>query len=85
MTASIRDYDGEIFLCTACGQPCYHEEDPEYGKVPMHFIECWDFIYCPSHPLAGGTITMEWDLSDHTLQDLKEKYGKESPWKLAFS
>ncbi|MFE2600139.1 hypothetical protein ACFXCZ_27230 [Streptomyces sp. NPDC059396] len=69
---SIRSYDGTIYLCTACGQPC---RDGEHG--PEHFQEQWDGVYCPRFPLAAGRITVEWDAV--ALRDLQMKFPDTHP------
>lgn len=76
---SIRNFDGEIFLCTACGQPCYEEDssDPKYDPYLMHFDEQWDGVYCRMHPLAVEKLVVDWD--PISLDELKEKYPNTHP------
>lgn len=80
---SIRDYNGEILLCRVCWQPCYQitaEEGGEAIGAYSHFIEQWDYIVCPHFPLAsplGG------ELSGQALEEIRQKYGTESPYKRA--
>jgi hypothetical protein len=74
--ASIRTFDGPIYLCAACGQPC-HDSRVEGYSVLAHFDEQWDGIHCPEFPLAAGRIEVDWD--EDALQDLKEKYPDTHP------
>jgi hypothetical protein len=77
--ASIRTYEGTIYLCTACGQPCHEDEDDAdgMGTVLMHFDEQWDGIYCHMRPMAAGSIAVEWD--EVSLANLKEQYPDTYP------
>lgn len=75
--ASIRDYDGKIYLCSNCGQPCYEGDVEDYGTHLQHFSEQWDGVHCPMFPLAGDPVAIEWD--DLSLQTLKEQYPDTHP------
>lgn len=75
--ASIRDYTGPIFLCTTCGQPCYEEEEPEYGLLLQHFMEQWDGVHCEMFPMASGKIEIKWD--EESLADVKADYPDSYP------
>ncbi|MFJ9711627.1 hypothetical protein [Streptomyces sp. NPDC101234] len=65
--ASIRTYEGEIGICTACGQPAY---DSTNGA--SHFTEQEDAVFCPAFPAAAGLLRMDWD--DHSLRMVRERY-----------
>lgn len=70
--ASIRTYDGKIYLCKTCGQPSYK------SSIGLeHFMEQWDGVFCPWFPLAGGRLEVEWD--DRSLDDLKDSYPDTYP------
>lgn len=73
---SIRTYEGTIYLCSKCGQPCYQGTAEGYVML-MHFDEQWDGIHCPMHPLAEGAIAVDWD--EDSLRDLKEQYPDTYP------
>lgn len=70
---SIRTYEGQIFLCSSCGQPAYDEGGDTYG----HFMEQWDGIHCSWFPIANKLISIEWD--DMSLDDLKAQYPDTYP------
>lgn len=69
---SIGAYEGTIYLCTACGQPCYDGIVEDEYPALMHFKEQWDGIHCPQFPLAAGRIEVKWD--DLSLKQVKETY-----------
>lgn len=68
--ASIRNHTGEMFICTACGQPAY---DSTTG--PHHFTEQDGGVFCPAFPAAAGLLRMDWDIS-YSLDIVKDEY----PW-----
>ena len=70
--ASIRTYNGEIRICTSCGQPAY---DGDYGWE--HFDEQWDGIHCNQFPLADDVVAINWD--EGSLSDLKAQYVDTHP------
>ncbi|WP_329143524.1 hypothetical protein OIU91_06160 [Streptomyces sp. NBC_01456] len=70
---SIRTYDGKIYLCKTCGQPCF--KSPEMGSE--HFKEQWDGIFCQRYPLAGELLEMEWH--PVTLATLRASYPDTYP------
>jgi hypothetical protein len=74
--ASIRTYDGEIGICTTCGQPAFFEET-ECGKGWEHFDEQWDGVFCPDYPMAASAIPIGWD--PDSLESLKERYPNTNP------
>jgi hypothetical protein len=58
---SVRAYAGTIYLCTACGQPCYDEAIEDEYPALVHFKEQWDGIHCSIFPLAVDRIEVKWD------------------------
>lgn len=72
----IRDYNGEIRICSSCAQPCYLGPVGD-GKGWQHFREQWDGISCEYFPLAGNVIPIRWGRG--SLADLKAKYPDTYP------
>ena len=70
---SIRDYQGEIFLCGGCGQPAYKEP----GEMDSHFKEQWDGVFCSWFPAASKLVKIEWDAE--SLDDVRDQYPDTYP------
>ncbi|MFD9047655.1 hypothetical protein [Streptomyces zaomyceticus] len=70
---SIRTYEGEVFLCSSCGQPAYDEP----GEMSLHFKEQWDGVFCSWFPSTGKLIKMDWD--EMSLDGVKEQYPDTYP------
>lgn len=69
---TIRTYEGEIRICTGCGQPAFLASPEEAEEWWLHFAEQWDGIHCNRFPLAADVIPMNWDYK--SLLDLKQRY-----------
>ena len=69
---SIRTYNGKVFLCKVCGQPCHKGPD---GLE--HFKEQWDGIFCPWFPLAYSLLEVEWNVD--SLKGVKTTYPDTYP------
>lgn len=65
--ASMRDYTGEIYICTSCGQPAYAGV-----SGPSHFAEQDGGVFCPAFPAASGLLRTDWDA--FSLGQVREEY-----------
>lgn len=76
---SIRTYEGEIRICTSCGQPAYKAgvEEPDACGSWCHFTEQWDGIHCDMFPLADDVIAIDWN--EQSLDHVKWKYPDTFP------
>ncbi|RAG83563.1 hypothetical protein DN069_21445 [Streptacidiphilus pinicola] len=70
---SIRTYEGEIRICTRCGQPAFLGGISERtGEWWLHFTEQYDGVHCNRFPLAGPVRKIPWDFKSR--QHVKERY-----------
>lgn len=69
---SIRNYQGEIRLCSTCGQPCHYEVITGEAAAWWHFDEQWDGIWCDTFPMAEPAGLQRW--SSESLESLKDRY-----------
>jgi len=67
--ASIRTYQGEISICTTCGQPAY-----DSASGASHFAEQDGAVFCPAFPAAAGLLRMDWH--DLSLRLVQERYPR---------
>lgn len=74
---SIRTHAGPIDLCGSCGQPCYLDEEIEYGPQWMHFTEQWDGVACQWFPLAGEPLDAK--LDQMSVDDIHQRYPDTYP------
>lgn len=70
---SIRTYEGEIGICTSCGQPAFPADTGNDAEEWwLHFVEQWDGVHCNRFPVAAKVVRVRWDFK--SLLDLKRRY-----------
>ncbi|MGW1390545.1 hypothetical protein ACWD6Q_02625 [Streptomyces nigra] len=65
-----RDWNETVRVCTSCGQPAFTGSYAAGGAD--HFVDQWDGVFCPWFPLAGDTVSIQWN--PRSLADWKAAY-----------